>query len=565
MTGNLLAACSDQTTRSSSSLTPTPRNQTVIVDQQTVFTVYDSFNTFILNGEEYEAGFGQVCKEYLFYYNLATGETKPWLAQSWQYNSDYTQLTIKLNPKAHWNDGVPFTSKDVQFTIELLINHPEFNGNAAFAPIVKQVTASDDQTVVFALKTSDPRFHYNFVCGIISAKLIVPQHIWSKQDPAKFKNNPPVLTGPYKLDRTIPAQQMYIWKKDPNYWNKDVMDPKPEYVVFRVAPIADSEVDQFKRGQIDVGSNSFDYTHAIAMKNSGYQNIVTTTKFRDPCPRAFFINCDPSKGLLFDPKMHWAISYLVDRKLLATTVSNVPTVPAQFPWADYDSNAKWSNQELAAKYPLTYDPQKAAALLDELGAKKGSNGIRIYNGQPLQYEIITSIPAGQPEYINGQKLAEELTKVGVPTTLRYYGDSVFSQKFHYGEFDIAVAPVCGNAFDPTGVYYQLEIQNTKPIGQNAWLLGNTSHAMYTDLDSIATRLDHVDPNNPSNMPLFNQALEDFYKYLPLIPIYQQTYPYVFNTTYWTGWPTNDNLYQVPTPWWGQFLFVIGNLKPTGAS
>src|SRR5919198_383735 len=71
LTGNLLAACdsnpnSQSTTTSKSSIIPTPRNQTVVIDQ-VEFTVYDSFNPFIPNGSQYNAGYGQVCKEFLFY------------------------------------------------------------------------------------------------------------------------------------------------------------------------------------------------------------------------------------------------------------------------------------------------------------------------------------------------------------------------------------------------------------------------------------------------------------------------------------------------------------------
>jgi peptide/nickel transport system substrate-binding protein len=79
------------------------------------------------------------------------------------------------------------------------------------------------------------------------------------------------------------------------------------------------------------------------------------------------------------------------------------------------------------------------------------------------------------------------------------------------------------------------------------------------------QLDNSDPNNPNTGAVFDQALESFYKDLPLIPTYQTTYPAVFHTTYWTGWPSDNNLYQVPLDWWGQFLFIIGNLKPTGQS
>ncbi len=40
---------------------------------------------------------------------------------------------------------------------------------------------------------------------------------------------------------------------------------------------------------------------------------------------------------------------------------------------------------------------------------------------------------------------------------------------------------------------------------------------------------------------------------------------MYNTRYWTGWPTEDNPYTIPANWWGQFLFVIGTIKPAGAS
>ncbi|HZR39213.1 MAG TPA: ABC transporter substrate-binding protein [Ktedonobacteraceae bacterium] len=563
---DLLAACDSNpnaktsTTPSGSGVIPTPRNQTVVVDQ-TQFTVFDSFNPFIPNGQEYEAGFGQVCKEFLFYDNMVTGEIKPWLATGWKYNADSTELTITLNPKVHWNDGQPFTSNDVKFTIQMLMNNVALTGGDNYRPFVKGITTPDAQTVVFSLKDKNPRFHYNFICGIVAGQEIVPEHIWSKQDPMKFKNNPPVFTGPYKLDHTIPAQFMYIWKKDPNYWNKDVMDPKPQYVIYRTAPTPDSEVEEFKRAEIDMPG--FDYTHAVAIKNGGYQNIQIETKFRDPCPRAFGINSDPSKGLLADPRMHWAISYLVDRKTLGQTVWPVPTPPAQYPWADYPGNDKWSNSDLASKYPLTYDPAKAAALLDEMGAKLGSNGKRTYQGQPLHYEIASAAKVGDPEYINGQKLADELNKLGIDTTVRAYTGSVWQNKLNMGEYDIVTWWICGQVLDPGQLYTQFEVRKTKPIGQDASTGGNTLRSQYKDLDTIANQLDSVDPTDPKNKALFDQALEAYYKDLSLIPLYQTTYPTIYNTTYWTGWPTDDNLYQIPSNWWGQFLFVVGNLKPTG--
>jgi len=377
-----------------------------------------------------------------------------------------------------------------------------------------------------------------------------------------MKDNPPVRTGPYKLDRVIQAQKMYIWKKNPDYWNKDAFDPKPEYIVYRTGPTLDSEVEEFQRGQIDI-PGSLDLTHATTIKNAGYKNIIIESQFRDPCPRGFLINSDPSKGLLADARMHWAISYLVDRKTLAASTWSMPTVPAQYPWADYQGNDKWSNKEIVAKYELTYDPQKAAAQLDDMGAKAGSDGKRSYQGKPLQYEIISPAKPGDPEYLNGQKLADEMNKIGISTTIRYYEGAAYSDKLANGQFDIVAGWICGNTFDPGQLYTDFEIRKYVPIGQNANNNKNRVHNQV--LSDLAVKIDNVDPNSAGAKALFDQALEAYYQYLPEIPIYQTTYPTFYNTTYWTGWPTNENLYNVPSDWWGQFLFIIGKLQPTGQS
>lgn len=546
----------------SGGVVPTPRNQTVVIDQ-VLFHVFDSFNPFIPNGQEYEAGFQQVCKEFLFYANYAAGKIEPWLGTGWKYNSDFTELTITLNPKAKWNDGQPVTSSDLKFSIEMLQKNESLLGGTDIRRFVDSVTTPDAQTATIKLKTANPRFHYGFICGIVGGFEVVPEHIWSKQDPTTFKDNPPVRSGPYKLDRVLPDQFMFVWKKDPNYWNKDVLDPKPEYVVYRSGPsVKDTAAEEFKRAQTDLAG--LDYTHMKALKDGGYQNMVIETAFRDPCPRGIWINSDPSKGILADPRMHWAISYLLDRQKIGSTVWLINTPPAQYPWADYKSNDQWTNKSIADTYALTYDPKKAASLLDEIGAKAGSDGKRTYQGKPVSFEIMTPTNVGDPEYEIGQLVADEFKKLGVDVTVRSYQNPVWTQKWNTGDFDVSSHWLCGVSFDPDQLYTGLESDKAVPIGKTA-VNGNQIRLHDEALTADAKKLDVVDPTAPSSKELFDKALQDYYKALPAIPVIQTTYPTAFNTTYWTNWPTDDNLYHVPANWWGQFLFVIGNLKPTGKS
>ena len=45
--------------------------------------------------------------EGLFYNNYLTGETIPWLAQSFEWNKEFTELTIKLRDKVTWATASP--------------------------------------------------------------------------------------------------------------------------------------------------------------------------------------------------------------------------------------------------------------------------------------------------------------------------------------------------------------------------------------------------------------------------------------------------------------------------
>jgi peptide/nickel transport system substrate-binding protein len=541
-------------------IVPTPREQTVIVDQMNM-TVFDRFNPVIPNGESYQGGVGEVVKEYLWYFNLATGEMKPWLAKSWTYANNYQQMTIALNPKARWNDGQPFTSKDIKFTLELLKNNKTLLGGGTVTNEIKSITTPNPQTIVINLNTVDPRYHYNFVCGIVGGFLVLPEHIWSKQDPSKFANNPPVYTGPYKLKQVIADHQMFVWEKNPKYWNIAEFNPAPRYVAYRNAPPPDSALQQFKDGQSDVTANTGMYALIDAAIQGGYQNAIIT-KMTDPCPNAMFVNCDPSRGLLADPRMRQALSALVDRKKIGTSIWPINVDPAPYPWPNYPNNKKWEVSSLAAKYPLSYDQKKAESILDSLGAKKGSDGKRSYQGKPLSYQVITPVTTADPEYFIAQLMATNLKKVGIDANAKAVAGSVYNVQVQKGDYDIRSEWLCGELLDPWQVYNAFSGKFWEPVGTPA-TAGNSVRLKSKSYDNAVDKLGRLSPTSAQAKPLFADALNEWYESMPVVLETQKIFGHAFNTTYWDGWPTDDNLYQVPNNWWGQFMFVIGSLKPAG--
>lgn len=556
--GSKLAVVNGQLTHGG--ISPTPRNQTVIIDQS-LFTVFDSFNPYIPNGQEYEAGVEQVCREYLWYNDLATGQLVPWLGKSWAYNSDYTECTLKLNPKPTWSDGKPFTSADVAFTFTMLQKNTALLAKGV-QEYLESVTTPDAQTVVMKLKKPNPRWHSQFITDIIGSFIVEPQHVWAGKDPTTFKNNPPIYTGPYVLDQVLSADYMYIWKKNPNYWNKAAFDPKPQYIVVRSAPTPDSDVEEFQRGLTDVGS--FDYLHAVHL-NQSYKSMVIEDGFLDPCPTAVMVNCDPSKGALADPRFRWALSYLLDRAKIGKIFYQPAFQPAKYPWPAWKSNDKWNVPSVQQQYDMTYDPKKAASLLDAMGATMGANGIRVLNGKPLSFALTTTSQVGQSDYQAAQYFAQEAKKAGIDLSLKYQQGATFYHQNQVGNYDIAWAWLCGEVDDPVQLYDKFLKINAAPIGQLAPAGWDAPRLQDPTLSDLAQKLDNVTPDlsNAGTKHLYDQALAEYMKQLPFIVVNQKVIPAVFNTKYWTGWPTNQNLYQVPSNWWGQFMFVIGKLQPAG--
>lgn len=549
--------------KSAGSVSPTPREKTLLVDQA-VFTVFDSFNPLIPNGEQYNGGLGQVCREYLWYFNMATGETTPWLGTKWEYADNFKTFTVHLNENAHWNDGKPFTSQDVVFSINLIKGNKQLLGGGPITDEVESISAPDDHTVVVKLNITDPRYHYNWICGIVATSwFVLPEHVWKGQDPTSFKNNPPVYTGPYKLKETKSNLKMYVWEKDPNYWNSSNLDPKPEYVVYRSAPTADAEIEQFKNGACDVTGAANMYSLVKAAISGGYQ-YATITGMLDPCPRAIWINCDDSHKPLNDPRMRQAISALIDRQKIASSIWDPASDPAKYPWAAFDGNKKWDNEQIAGKYALSYDPNKAKSLMDEMGIKADSSGKRIYNGKQLSLEIITPTANPGAEYLIGQLLAADLKAVGIDSSVRTLSSAVYNERTMKGDFDIKSEWLCGEVYDPWQVYNEFNDKYYVPVGKSANVndyprLKDPTFSKY--MDQLAV----ISPTSAEAVPIFDKALDRYFADLPAVTSIQTLYTHQFNTTFWTGWPTDDNLYQGPANWWGQFMFVVGALKPTGTT
>ena len=537
-----------------------PRDETLYLTETSEFTIFDSFNPFIPNGVQWSQGFNGFLKEDLWYINYATGEWIWWLATGYEYSEDVKTFTISLRHGVEWNDGEPFTSKDIAFTINMLKeNAPKLYWSAYYDEWVDSVETPDDYTAILHLKKPNPMMHID-IRGAWDGGFWVPEHVWKDQDPMTFKNNPPVLTGPYKIYKTFPDLMQFIYVRNEEYWAKDISMPEPKYIVMKTSSAADVEAVEIIQNLID-HAHRVTYSCPLLVSLTGANPNITLAPFWDPCPRGIRINC--AKYPLSLPEVRWAISYCVNREKLAETIwAPFETVPAKWPWSMWASvvNDVFLPPDVLEAYDLTYDPAKAAEILDTLGFTKGADGIRVTpNGTRLSWEIMTPSYVGGPEYTVAFDLAQELTKIGVEAKATTQPWAVLDEKTTTGVADMTSQWLCGCWHDPRETYSGFHSKYIAPIGERQ-IAGNWERLESSELDTVIDELGVLTPDNPDAVPLYKEGLELYLKLLPQIPVVQTIYVMDFLNTYWTHWPTEADMYEIPFSWWDNFKWTVHSIK-----
>jgi peptide/nickel transport system substrate-binding protein len=537
---------------------PFNRNQVFVMDQVN-FAVFDKFNPFIPNGVEFAAGWWQISSEYLFYVNYATGKVEPRLGDSWEYNSDYTQMTIHTHKGATWNDGQPFTANDVAFTMNLcmkdatLASCPGSNDLSTWT----SVTATDDYTVVFKFNQPRPRTHEIFWVKICTGQIIVPQHIWQNQDVKTFVNNPPVTTGPYMLDKTYPDQKIFVWKKNPNYWNSAALTAAaPQYVIYRsYTGTADEYLAEIQSNVND--SFGMDYQTYITKKDTIPQ--ISLVAYVDPCPRGAYFNT--AKAPFDNAEFRRALSMLMNRPKWAANIWQPASQAATAPWAIYKNLDPFINPKSDAAWgTYDYNPTKAKANFAELGYTTDSSGKLIgKDGKQVSIQVGTPTGVTDKEYAMAQDWIQDLNAVGIAATLQHFEQPVWFQKTATGDFDAGVWWLCGATVDPLELYQTYISANAVPIGSQS-TKGNDVRLKDPELDAVVAKIAAITPDDPSAMALYQQAYDIFVRDAAAVPLIQTYYTTNYNTTFWDNTPSSSNLYTVPFNWWAQIEDVLFTIK-----
>ena len=551
----------------------TARAQTLNIAVNQRFSPPTNLNLYTPGPSRSRTGTQQGVYEYFFYENLQTGEYIPWLAEGYEYNDDFTAITVNLRDGVEWSDGEPFTPEDVVFTYNLLADNPAMTWSSEVTKWVESVEKLDDLTVRFNLTAANPRYHQNReafpAVGIWGGITILPQHVWEGLDPMTYEDSDPIGTGPYTL--VTASESAITWERNDDWWGTKVfgVTPAPKIVNFQYVGSPTSVALALAANEIDtpqIGILSLGDFLAVAARNpnvSAWHKDAPYT-WLDPCPRALMAQNDNPP--LDQKEMRWAISYLIDWQSVVDLAYEGATVPAWGIWPAYDGLNPYFDaiQDLREQYPTaTYDSAKAEELLTSAGYQKGADGYWASTaGEKLHLNFLVN--AGDPEAMKVTTVvADQLEAGGIEVEVQPLSGSVQDNARLVGDYDLAFQPFC-----PGYIFENLELFHSKyyvPLGEMApWYERNSFRFKNEAFDAIVDEMAVTPPYEVEKIKdQFRRAMEIWLDELPVIPGVQAPALVPFNTTYWEGWPSADDPWNMPVSWWATWNLVVnGYPSPT---
>ena len=391
----------------------------------------------------------------------------PNVAKSWEWNDDFTQLTIKLRAGHKWSDGEPFTSADIVFYHDnLMLDTNIFETPKDYITVAGEpmtIEAPDDTTVIFTLPAPKPGLVAHFATHY--SQPFQPKHFLGQFHPdvnpdadayaqsLGFENGYDAILAYYgnsdwtdtptpMLSRadivdglpkaTYPTLESHIYISDTTEGRKLVANP----YFFQVDPtgqqlpyistqdevyINDNEVRILKlvNGEVDYKSQSLQLASApLLLENQ--ESAGYTIHLRPEITQSVFgfnvTHADEAKRAVFgDLSFREAMSVAINREELNELGFFGQGTAQQY--VGFSPLPEFVNQDWL-QYKAEYDPAAANAALDALGmADTDGDGFReLPNGDKLVLNLNFSTQgvAGQTVELVAQNWAD----VGIQSVVK---------------------------------------------------------------------------------------------------------------------------------------------------
>ena len=347
----------------------------------------------------------------------------PNVAKAWEFNDDFTELTVELRDGHKWSNGEPFTSEDVRFWLEDLQKNTEIAGDLRSEFIIGGeplgIDVVDDTTFTFVFAAPNPgflstlatvywqpfqpdeflkQFHpdYNDDAEAVAAEFGFESAIdatlamWGC--PSNWKDcGSPWLTG--TGDLWTPTLESHILIDESTEVRRLVANPYfhavdtggqqlPYIDEISEEFIEDTEVHNLKitNGEVDYKTQGLgvdDFPTLSENQDGGNYTAQLAPAAGSNVFYAFNLGIGDSElnEVFNDVRFRQAFSLALNRDEMNELIYFGQGVPQQATPADPNTVTFVTNDQLTAF--IDYDPDGAAALLDEMGLEPGDDGCRV--------------------------------------------------------------------------------------------------------------------------------------------------------------------------------------------
>ena len=319
------------------------------------------------------------------------------LATDYSVSEDGLTWTVTIRDDVFFTDGERLTADDVAFTY----NTVKESSSVSDFTMLDYAEAADDRTAVFHMNRPFSIWPYTMaVTGI------VPEHAY---DSATYGASP-IGSGRYILKQWDRGQQV-ILEANPDYYGGEPLMKKVTILFME----EDAAFLAAQAGQVDLAYTSATYSdqqiegYALAsyatVDNRGF-NLPAVPEQTDAQGRTV------GNDLTADVRVRRAINMGIDRQEMIDHVLNGYGSPAysvcdQMPWYSEASEVE-------------YDPEGAAALLDEAGWKTGDDGVREKDGVKAELNLLYSAGDSVRQALAAD-FADQLGDLGISCTLEGVG------------------------------------------------------------------------------------------------------------------------------------------------
>jgi peptide/nickel transport system substrate-binding protein len=426
-------------------------------------------------------------------------EVVPSLASSWELAEDQLTWTFHLRDDVKWHDGEPFTSADVKFTYEAILNSEMGMYYTSLEDIVS-IETPDDYTVV--ITTGSPKANM-----LQNVTPILPAHIWSElsiDDITDYEDTAMIGTGPFKFVSWDMNQQIVL-DRNPDYFNGQA---NVDHMIYVFYANNDTMVQALQNGEIDIALD-LDY---VDIKSALSETNITDYAFEENGFTELAFNQSEWQGnfnqLIQDKGIRQAISYAIDKQKIVDLVYDGSSVPG----TTYipPSQGEW-HYEPTGDALRSYDPEKAIALLEAEGfTNVDSDGYRSNDaGEKLSF-LLLSRSDNTSEVKVGQMVQSYLKAVGIELSIETVDDGVlYDRTMGDKDYDMFIWGWSGD-IDPTVLLNVLTTDN----------IDNLNDVYYSnpDYDAVVSAQSH-EMDAAKRVEMVHEAQKILYEELPYDILY----------------------------------------------